>query len=163
LDLIASSVSLPWSHKRHFCQADKPSVEFALQLTPVQDDVDYDQPSPRRPNCVIEAESDGTATSWVVRNSAGQILRKFQDTNGDNKVDRWCYFKNGIETYRDIDADFNGKADQYRWLGTSGTRWGVDETKMAASMPGKSFLPRKFRRKSSQPFAIATASDSPGS
>ena len=26
----------------------------------------------------------------------------------------------------DIDQDFNGKADQYRWLGTAGVRWGVD-------------------------------------
>lgn len=125
--LIASSVSLALLSQAALCQADKPSVEFALQLTPVQEDVDYDQPSPEEAkNCVIAAESDGAATSWVVRNSAGQILRKFQDTNGDNKVDRWCYFKNGIETYRDIDADFNGKADQYRWLGTSGTRWGID-------------------------------------
>jgi thiol-disulfide isomerase/thioredoxin len=42
-------------------------------------------------------------------------------------VDQWCYFKDGIEIYRDIDSDFNGAADQYRWLGTSGTRWGIDK------------------------------------
>src|SRR5690606_33099144 len=78
-------------------------------------------------NCSIDAESDGETTSWVVRSPSGTILRKFQDTNGDNKVDRWCYFKDGIETYRDIDSDHNGKADQYRWLGTAGTRWGVDD------------------------------------
>ena len=29
--------------------------------------------------------------------------------------------------YRDIDANFNGKADQYRWFHTAGTRWGVDK------------------------------------
>ncbi|MEZ6086587.1 MAG: TlpA disulfide reductase family protein [Pirellulaceae bacterium] len=32
----------------------------------------------------------------------------------------------GIEVYRDIDSDFNGKADQYRWLGTGGSRWAID-------------------------------------
>ena len=46
--------------------------------------------------------------------------------NADNKVDQWCYFKNGIEVYRDIDSNFNRKADQYRWLGTAGIRWAID-------------------------------------
>ena len=55
------------------------------------------------------------------------MLRRFLDTNGDNKVDQWCYFKDGIEIYRDIDGNFNNKADQYRWLGTAGTRWGLDD------------------------------------
>ena len=34
--------------------------------------------------------------------------------------------QNGIEVYRDVDANFNEKADQYRWLATAGTRWGLD-------------------------------------
>jgi hypothetical protein len=62
----------------------------------------------------------------VVRGPAGQLFRCFADTNGDNKVDQWCYYSNGIESYRDLDTDFNGKADQYRWLGLSGSRWGQD-------------------------------------
>jgi len=66
-------------------------------------------------------------TGWLVFNSAGQLLRRFLDTNGDNKIDQWCYYKNGIEVYRDIDSNQNGKADQYRWLGTGGTRWGLDD------------------------------------
>ena len=32
----------------------------------------------------------------------------------------------GLEVYRDIDADFNGKPDQCRWFNTAGTRWGLD-------------------------------------
>ncbi|MCH8819622.1 MAG: thioredoxin, partial [Acidobacteria bacterium] len=35
-------------------------------------------------------------------------------------------FKDGIEIYRDIDSNFNKKADQCRWLNTGGTRWGID-------------------------------------
>ena len=62
-----------------------------------------------------------------MKTESGQMLRRFLDTNGDNKVDQWCYFKDGIEIYRDIDANFNNKADQYRWLGTAGTRWGLDD------------------------------------
>ena len=33
----------------------------------------------------------------------------------------------GVEVYRDIDENFNGKADQYRWLSTGGIRWGLDD------------------------------------
>src|SRR5690606_36473119 len=61
-----------------------------------------------------------------VRNAQGDILRRFSDTNADNRVDIWCYFRNGVEVYRDIDSDINKKADQYRWLHTGGTRWAQD-------------------------------------
>ncbi|GIW96056.1 MAG: thioredoxin [Pirellulaceae bacterium] len=105
----------------------KPTVDFALQLVPIQSDVDYDRPTAEeQKTCTIEAETADGVTSWVVRTATGQILRRFDDTNGDNKVDRWCYFRDGVEVYRDIDSDFNQKADQYRWLGTAGTRWGID-------------------------------------
>ena len=57
----------------------------------------------------------------------GEILRRFADTNSDNVVDQWCYYLDGLEVYRDIDSNFNGKADQYRWFHTAGTRWGVDK------------------------------------
>ena len=68
----------------------------------------------------------GSFDNWVIRDEAGRMLRRYADTNADNRVDVWCYFFQGIEVYRDIDADFNGKADQYRWLGTGGTRSAVD-------------------------------------
>ena len=77
--------------------------------------------------CTIKAEKIDGQTGWVVRNPHGQILREFVDTNGDNVVDRWSYFKDGIEVYRDIDSNYNGKADQCRWLNTAGTRWGIDK------------------------------------
>ncbi len=62
--------------------------------------------------CTIKAEKVDGQTGWVVRDPHGQILREFVDTNGDNVVDRWSYFKDGIEVYRDIDSNYNGKADQ---------------------------------------------------
>ena len=111
----------------HLALAAKPSVKEALSLKPVQKDVDYDIPEAKdAEKCTLDAETVGGITGWVVRLD-GQILRRFLDTNGDNKVDQWCYFKDGIEIYRDIDANFNNKTDQYRWLGTGGTRWGLDE------------------------------------
>lgn len=108
--------------------AAKPTVKEALSLTPVQKDVEYDIPAAADiANCTVEVETVGGITGWVVRSAGGQVLRRFLDTNGDNRVDQWCYFKDGIEIYRDLDGNFNNKADQYRWLGTAGTRWGLDE------------------------------------
>ncbi|MCI0358672.1 MAG: TlpA family protein disulfide reductase [Planctomycetaceae bacterium] len=108
--------------------AAKPTPADALKLAPVQADVDYDRPAAADiDKCVVDVETVGGITGWVVKTESGQVLRRFLDTNGDNKVDQWCYFKDGIEIYRDIDANFNNKADQYRWLGTAGTRWGLDD------------------------------------
>jgi thiol-disulfide isomerase/thioredoxin len=107
--------------------AAKPTPQEALSLIPVQKDVAYDLPAKAEiATCTVDVETAGGLSGWVVRTEAGQLLRRFLDTNGDNKVDQWCYYKDGIEVYRDIDGDFNGKADQYRWLGTAGTRWGID-------------------------------------
>ncbi len=75
---------------------------------------------------MIDITEEGM-TGWIVQTADGTRLRKFADTNGDKKIDLWCYYDQGCEIYRDVDADFNGKADQYRWLGTGGTRWGLDD------------------------------------
>jgi thiol-disulfide isomerase/thioredoxin len=105
----------------------KVTAAQALGLRPIQSDVEYDIPTEAEiANCSVQMKSDGGVAGWLVLDQGGQLLRRFLDTNGDNKVDLWCYYKGGIEVYRDIDADFNGKADQYRWLGTAGIRWALD-------------------------------------
>src|SRR5262245_47817976 len=112
--------------------AAKPTAKEALALVPVQADLDYDVPAAKEiEKCLVEVISVGGLTGYEVRAESGQILRRFLDTNGDNRVDQWCYFKDGIEVYRDIDGNFNNKADQYRWLGTAGTRWGLDSDENA--------------------------------
>lgn len=112
--------------------AASPSVEQALKLAPVQGDSDvvYDRPDANAlADCTIKAEKIGEQTGWVVRSPEGQILRRFADTNDDNVVDLWSYFNDGLEVYRDIDTDFDTKADEFRWLNTGGSRWGVDQDK----------------------------------
>lgn len=104
-----------------------PTAEVALKLKPVQPGVDYSQPTAEEvPNCKLTTEQIGSHVGWVVVGPDGLVLRKFADTNGDNVVDQWCYYKDGLEVYRDIDSNFNGRADQYRWFHTGGTRWGLD-------------------------------------
>ncbi len=106
----------------------QPSASDALRLKPMQTDIVFDTPGAADvPKCRVTADESAKATAWVVSGPAGETLRQFVDSNGDNKVDEWRYFRGGIEVYRDVDENFNGKADQYRWLGTAGTRWGLDE------------------------------------
>ncbi|HMP05325.1 MAG TPA: redoxin family protein [Lacipirellulaceae bacterium] len=105
-----------------------PSVEDALKYAPVQPGVEYDQPAPEEAkDCKITAEKVRDATGWGVRGPDGNILRQFVDSNGDNVVDTWSYYRGGYEVYRDIDSDFDRKADQYRWFHTGGSRWGLDK------------------------------------
>jgi thiol-disulfide isomerase/thioredoxin len=102
-------------------------LEQALGFTPIQPLVEYTKPAKADiPKCTIRAEKDNGSTAWIVRDPQGQMLRRFSDTNRDDFVDLWCYYLDGVEVYRDIDSDFNRKADQYRWFHTAGTRWGVD-------------------------------------
>lgn len=104
-----------------------PSPSQALALRPIQKDVEFDSP-PKDDieKCKVESIKSDNGIGWYVRDRDGQTLRTFLDTNRDGKIDRWCYFQDGVEVYRDIDENFNGRADQYRWLGTAGTRWGID-------------------------------------
>ncbi|MFV1966143.1 MAG: redoxin family protein [Pirellulaceae bacterium] len=104
-----------------------PTVAQALKLTPLQDGVDFDQPTPEEvEKCTLKSQDTAGGSGWIVFDESGRILRRFLDSNGDNKIDLWCYYKAGIEVYRDVDSDFNERADQYRWLATAGTRWGID-------------------------------------
>ena len=103
-----------------------PTVDQALALKPVQEGIEYDKPTPAAAKtCKMEAITIG-GSGWAIREASGQLLRRFVDTNKDQKLDRWSYFKDGLEVYRDVDTNFNGKADQYRWLGTGGSKWGLD-------------------------------------
>ena len=121
---IASVLLASWTGQA--AQA-APTVADALKLTPVQKDVEFTTPAKDAiEQCTIKPEKFDNHTGWVIRDKAGQILRRFVDTNADNVVDQWCYYEDGIEVYRDIDADFNGKPDQCRWFNMAGTRWGLD-------------------------------------
>jgi thiol-disulfide isomerase/thioredoxin len=124
----AFSLVVAISSSSQIAAADAPSAAQALGLTPIQSLVEYTIPSKdEAAQCTIRPEKESNASAWVVRNGQGEILRRFADTNADNVVDQWCYYLNGLEVYRDIDANYNGKADQYRWFHTAGTRWGADK------------------------------------
>jgi thiol-disulfide isomerase/thioredoxin/TolA-binding protein len=125
LQLLVTLVFCGW-HGMASAQA-APSVADALKLAPVQKGIEYDHPTPEESKqCTIQAEKRQGAMGWVVRSPSGQILRSFADSNNDNVVDIWSYYLGGLMVYRDIDSNFNGKADEYRWFHTAGGRWGHD-------------------------------------
>lgn len=106
-------------------QDDKIPVESALRIVPKQPDVDCDNPTGDEiKSCTAKRINE--PAGFLVTDGSGRMLRLFTDTNDDKQLDRWSYFKNGIEVYREIDSNFDKKVDQYRWLGTGGTRWGSD-------------------------------------
>src|SRR6476659_3153708 len=116
------------STTRSSTAADPPSPAQALSLKPMQPFVEYAIPNNEEAaECTVKLEKDNKVSNWVVANRQGEVLRRFYDTNGDNYVDMWCYFLNGVEVYRDIDSNFNNKAEQYRWFNIAGTRWAVDK------------------------------------
>ena len=104
-----------------------PTVESAMQLKPTQK-VDIDLPekaawSDFRMVPVVSEKEKG----WAVVDATGRRLRCFLDSNSDKAVDRWCYYRGGVEVYRDIDTNYNRKVDAHRWLGTAGSRWAIDK------------------------------------
>ncbi len=109
--------------------AETPTADYALsKFHPAQSDVDYEIPNAATAKqCKISVERYAKGSGWVVTGPAGQVLRRFVDTNDDNVVDQWRYYRDGVEVYRDLDSDFNKNPDQMRWFNTAGSRWGIDK------------------------------------
>ncbi|GHT22631.1 thioredoxin [Planctomycetales bacterium] len=109
-------------------QANQVLLDRSLKMQPIQSDVEIDIPDENEAKkCELIIKEDGSGMSLL--NPQKQIIRVFSDTDGDanRRIDQWSYYLNGIEVYRELDTDGNGKRDQFRWLNTAGTRWGVDE------------------------------------
>jgi peroxiredoxin len=103
------------------------TIEMAMGLQPVQKAVDIDFLTPEEmKQSTIMPYKDGKVIGYVVKNSQGNTVRMFIDTDDTKGIDQWSYYKDGLETYRDIDSNGNKKADQYRWFHTAGSRWGID-------------------------------------
>ena len=112
-------------------QGQKPTAEQLLKrYKPSQKDVEYDTPDAgEMAKCSVTLEKG----SYVITNAAGQVQRRFTDSNGDSVPDMFRYYHMGLEVYREIDTNGNVQtkknmlADQYRWMNWGGTRWGQDE------------------------------------
>lgn len=69
----------------------------------------------------------GGASGWALRDNRGQLVRKFVATKGaQSSIDVWSYYLDGQEVYRELDTAGSKKANEFRWFGVGGMRWGVD-------------------------------------
>ena len=71
-------------------------------------------------------QGNATPTGVTVRDGQGRLVRQFVDTTGQNQPNIFSYYTNGVESYRELDANADGKPDQFRWLGPNGGKWGAD-------------------------------------
>ena len=108
-----------------------PTVPQMLSFRPRQEGVVCTTPAgEKQANCKVElAKGQRGGSGWVLKDEDGSTLRRFFDSNGDNRIDVWSYYKDGVEVYSEIDTTYDGKADQYRWLNAGGSKWGVDANK----------------------------------
>ena len=101
----------------------------AISIPPIFDgEFEYDTPDKNElKNCkLVNAEPKVGTAGWAVVDGTDRILRLFLDNDGNGKLDQWSFFKDGVEVYREIDTDGDKKRNQYRWMGSQGTRWGID-------------------------------------
>jgi glutathione peroxidase-family protein len=108
-----------------------PTVAQMLSFRPRQEGVVITTPAAdKQADCKVElVKGSGRGSGWVLKDENGGLLRKFFDSNDDNHIDVWSYYKDGVEVYSEIDTTFSGKPDQYRWFNSGGMKWGVDEAK----------------------------------
>ncbi|MES2793271.1 MAG: redoxin domain-containing protein [Planctomycetota bacterium] len=127
--------------------ADAPSAEFALTFRPTQTDVDYEIPNAvAAKQCKVTVERYSKGSGWVVNGPAGQVLRRFVDSNDDKIVDQWRYYRDSVEVYRDQDTDFNKQVDQMRWFNSGGSRWGIDKNEDGKIDTWKVLSPEELAR-----------------
>ena len=75
------------------------------------------------------ASAKGVKPSGViVRDGNARVLRQFIDLTGEGKGSFTIvsYFTDGVESFREMDTNANGKPDTFRWLGANGSKQGVD-------------------------------------
>ena len=105
-----------------------------LNYKPSQE-VDYDYKfKGGAPKEVLEKANMGRAEEifpgklgYVMADETNRVVRVLIDSNKDKKLDFFSYYKDGVEVYREIDSNYDSRKDQFRWFGSAGTRWGIDQ------------------------------------
>src|SRR5262245_30054815 len=85
-----------------------PTVAQMLSYRPRQEGVNFSTPTTEAAStCTVElVKGQRKGSGWLLKDSNKQPLRLFFDSNDDNKIDVWAYYKDGAEVYREIDSNF---------------------------------------------------------
>jgi cytochrome oxidase Cu insertion factor (SCO1/SenC/PrrC family) len=103
-------------------QPTQPNVQVSTPATPAEVGA-----------CRVEVREWGTNGAGVkpkgvvLTDGSGRKLRQFIDTAGGNKPNIFSYYVDGVEAYREVDSNGNGKPDSFRWLGVNGGKQGLDK------------------------------------
>jgi thiol-disulfide isomerase/thioredoxin len=121
----------------------QPSPEKINQILsyyrPTQEGVVYSKPTPEEAKaCTLKllVGARKGSTGYLLLDPQGRPLRRFLDRNGDTAIDVWCYYKDGVEVYREMAVSTSNNPDDlpkapnhFRWLNAGGTKWGIDLNK----------------------------------
>ncbi|MEM9586202.1 MAG: serine/threonine-protein kinase [Planctomycetota bacterium] len=132
-------------------KSEGPTVEQCLAMKPTDSQVEYDIPADVEELSVVSITML-PSVGWELRHSDGRIVRRFFDTLRDKKIDRWCYYLNGKEVYRDVDQNADGEVDQRVYIDQQAKRitWaeladdGSIKTSMQSGLPRIGELPPEF-------------------
>lgn len=95
---------------------------------PMQRDVAVDYDTPADKAAIDACKVEAIPTGYILRDGQGRLLRRFLDTNGKKDdqgkthLDRWSYYKDGFEVYREVDLNEDGSLDECHWLNSGGTK-----------------------------------------
>lgn len=105
----------------------KPSARLIslMKMRPKQSEARYDRKYELGELEINDFTKDDSRIQEVKQGS--RTLRQFADTDGDNKIDTWIFFKDGKESYCEQDLDGDGKVDQYQFHENGKVRNGIDE------------------------------------
>src|SRR5438128_1679865 len=72
-----------------------PTVQQMLGYKPRQDGVNYSTPAPEAESkCKVDlVKGARKGSGWQLADDKGNVLRLFFDSNDDNKIDVWAYYK----------------------------------------------------------------------
>ncbi|QDT15607.1 redoxin domain-containing protein [Alienimonas californiensis] len=85
--------------------------------------------------CKVEPLRNTNDSGYLVVGPQDQTLRRIVDADGDGTIELFIYYNQGMEVFREWDADGAQKNDKgeavvssnnFRWVNFGGTKWGVD-------------------------------------
>ena len=124
-----------WAGVGSVAQAQLPAVtpEEAFKVQPRQKGVTVSTPTPDvAQQCKVEkipSPTDPKATmGYLVRDPSGQTVRQFVSYDGKS-FNIIAFYVNGAEAYREVYPPGATEPYQFRWLGSNGTKWGLDKNR----------------------------------
>lgn len=106
------------------------SVEWALKQAPRQPGVNVSTPAPAgcKVTPIPNDKAPGKSMGALVSGPDGKPVRQFVSYD-DKSFNIIVYFVDGLEAYREVYPPDPKEPFQFRWVGSNGTKWGLDRNR----------------------------------